>query len=130
MSPIRTRAWCARKGSRGCRATTPSSRSTLDRPSLPPRSRPSHRTSGTYEEDGLFVTDAVDPWSPALYRSAVTTLNPHGADISRGMKNGDSLDLSTTYPAYDGIVVRVVDRITASARAGDGRATAAIVDPA
>jgi M6 family metalloprotease-like protein len=63
------------------------------------------------EEGGLFVTDTVDPWTPALYRSAVTTLNPHGMNISRGMKNGDSLDLSTTYPAYDGIVVRVVGRV-------------------
>jgi hypothetical protein len=63
------------------------------------------------EEGGLFVTDTIDPWSPALYRSAVTTLNPHGLNISRGMKNGDSLDLSTTYPAYDGIVARVVGRV-------------------
>jgi len=58
------------------------------------RSRPSHRTSGTYEEGGLFVTDAVDPWSPALYRSAVTTLNRQGADISRGMNNGMTQDTS------------------------------------
>jgi M6 family metalloprotease-like protein len=74
-------------------------------------------TVGSYPPDpagspgGVFVTDAVSPWAPPLYRSIVTALNPHGAGISRGMKQGDSLDLSTTYPAYDGIVVRVVDTV-------------------
>ena len=74
-------------------------------------------TVGTYppaagqERGGAFVTDTVDPFKPALYRAAVTTLNPHGAGIARGMRQGDSLDLSTTYPAYDGIVVRVVGTV-------------------
>jgi M6 family metalloprotease-like protein len=67
------------------------------------------------EPGGVFVTDTIDPFQPALYRSAVTTLNPHGAGTlagrARGMKQGDILDLSSTYPAYDGIVIRVVDTI-------------------
>jgi transposase len=40
---ITTRAWCARRASRGCRATTPSSPSTTARS----RSPPNHRTSAT-----------------------------------------------------------------------------------
>ena len=65
--------------------------------------------SGT--RGGVLVTDTVDPWKPALFRPAVTVLNPHGADIARGLKAGDTLDLNTTYPAYDGIKIRVVDTV-------------------
>jgi hypothetical protein len=74
-------------------------------------------TVGAYPPDptgapgGLFVTDTVDPWQPPLYRSPVTTLNPHGTTIARAMKTGDVLDLKDTYPAYDGIVVRVVGTV-------------------
>lgn len=65
--------------------------------------------SGT--RGGVLVTDTVDPWKPALFRPAVTVLNPHGTNAARGMKEGDVLDLKTTYPAYDGIEIRVVDTI-------------------
>ena len=68
---------------------------------------------------GVLVTDTADPFSEILYRAAVTALNPHGGGVpagsailqSRGMHVGDSLDLNTTYPAYDGIRVRVVQSI-------------------
>lgn len=60
---------------------------------------------------GLFVADTVDPWSPFLFRSAVTTLSPHGGNRAAGMDTGDMLDLNTSYPAYDGIEIRVVNSV-------------------
>ena len=91
-------------------------------------------TVGTFPPDfsggagGIFVTDTIDPFEPVLYRSPVTTLNPHGAGTlagrARGMKQPDELDLSTTYPAYDGIVIRVVDTVPGTA----GRPEALRVD--
>ena len=68
---------------------------------------------------GILVTDTADPFSEVLYRPAVTSLNPHGTGVpvgsaivqSRAMHPGDSLDLNTTYPAYDGIRIRVTRAI-------------------
>src|SRR5262249_34199194 len=68
---------------------------------------------------GILVTDTVDPFKPALYRSAVTVLNPNGVapppantDLqARGMHAGDLLDFKSTYPAYDGIKLRVLNEI-------------------
>lgn len=64
---------------------------------------------------GLLITDTVNPGSDFLYRSAVTTLNPHGIDpagavtaFARGVRNGEVFDPNTSFPAYDGIEVRVV----------------------
>ncbi len=72
---------------------------------------------GAPVEGGVIVTDTVDPWAPFLYRSPVHVLNLHGnpahvpgADNAKGMLPGDTLDLITTYPAYDGIEIRVTDR--------------------
>jgi hypothetical protein len=68
---------------------------------------------------GILATDTIDPFKPALYRSAVTVLNPNGvapqpagSDLqARGMHAGDLLDFKTTYPAYDGIKLRVLNEI-------------------
>ena len=68
---------------------------------------------------GILVTDTVDPFKPALYRSAVTVLNPDGvspqpagSDLqARGLHAGDVLDFNTTYPAYDGIQLRVLNEV-------------------
>lgn len=74
---------------------------------------------------GVLATDAVDPFKPALYRSAVTVLNPDGiaaglpaanVDLqARGMHAGDVLSFKNTYPAYDGIVLRVLNEIAGPA---------------
>lgn len=70
---------------------------------------------------GILATDTVDAFTPSLYRSSVTVLNPDGVaaglpaagvDLqARGMHVGDVLDFSTTYPAYDGIKLTVVSEI-------------------
>ncbi len=65
---------------------------------------------------GLLITDTVNPGSDFLYRSAVTVLNPHGNPpapaggwvAAQGIENGDTFDPNTSFPAYDGIEVRVV----------------------
>lgn len=65
---------------------------------------------------GLLITDTVNPGSNFLYRSAVTTLNPHGSPpapgggfiAARGVPSGETFDPNTSYPAYDGTLVRVV----------------------
>lgn len=73
-------------------------------------------TAAGADPGGLLVTDTVNPGSDFLYRSAVTVLNPHGVPpapaggriAARGVENGDTFDPNTSYPAYDGIEVRVV----------------------
>jgi M6 family metalloprotease-like protein len=69
---------------------------------------------------GILASDAVDPFKPALYRPAVTVLNPDGiaaglppdTDLqARGMHAGDVLDFTATYPAYGGIKLRVLNEI-------------------
>lgn len=68
------------------------------------------------EPGGLLVTDTVNPGSQFLYRSAVTVLNPHGTPpaptggfiAARAIENGDTFDPVTSYPAYDGIEIKVV----------------------
>jgi hypothetical protein len=72
---------------------------------------------------GILVTDTVDPFKPPLYRSAVTVLNPNGVSPApggtdlqaRGMHAGDALDFATTYPAYDGIQLRVLNEVAGPA---------------
>lgn len=66
-------------------------------------------------EGGLLITDTVNPGSDHLYRSAVTTLNPHGVDpmgsvtaYARGVRDSETFDPLTSFPAYAGIEVRVV----------------------
>jgi hypothetical protein len=65
---------------------------------------------------GILVTDVVDPWE-ALYRTPVSVMNPHGTGglfgffQARGMKAGDFLPLTTTYPKYDGIHVNVIEEV-------------------
>ena len=75
---------------------------------------------------GIIATDTVDPWSPFFFRQAVTMLNPHGTNIARGLRIPDVFDLMTTYPAYGGIKVRVVDSIPGPA--GKPRALRVEVD--
>jgi hypothetical protein len=68
---------------------------------------------------GILATDTVDPFKPALYRAAVTVLNPDGTGPApggvtlqaRAMHVGDTLDFSTTYPAYGGIKLRVLNEV-------------------
>jgi M6 family metalloprotease-like protein len=75
------------------------------------------------DQGGLLITDTVDPGSDFHYRSAVTTLNPHGTPpapaggwiAAIGIENGDTLDPNTTYPAYDGTEVRVVGTVAGPA---------------
>lgn len=84
---------------------------------------------------GILVTDTADPFSEVLYRSSVTALNPHGGGVavapatlqSRAMHVGDALDLNTTYPAYDGIRVRVVQSLP-NPMAGKPEALAVEID--
>jgi M6 family metalloprotease-like protein len=66
------------------------------------------------EAGGVLVTDTVDPNAPFFYRAAVTAMNPDGSGAppsgtlqARALKTGDTLDLKTVYPAYDGIKVSV-----------------------
>ena len=107
MSLITTRAWCARRASRGCRATTPSSRSTTARSSSPPRSRPSHRTSGTSNRwsaprsassprSGLAIPTSCSP-TPAYWHQrqmqqiaseGIQVLVPPDAGLRRGARSG------------------------------------------
>ena len=71
------------------------------------------------DEGGLLITDTVNPGSAFLYRSAVTTLNPHGTlpvpvpgwIAARAVENGDTFDPNTSFPAYDGTEVRVVGTV-------------------
>lgn len=68
------------------------------------------------EAGGLLVTDTVEPGSNFLYRSPVTTLNPHGSGSAppsgwleaRGVADGETFDPISAFPAYDGIEIRVV----------------------
>lgn len=68
------------------------------------------------DEGGILITDTVDPGSDFHYRSAVTVLNPHGTPpapsggwvLAAGIEDGDNFDPLTSFPAYDGIEVRVV----------------------
>jgi len=66
-------------------------------------------------DGGVFVTDTVSPNTEPLYRSYVTALGPHGTSPGSNrvssLSVGDSLDLSTTFPAYDGTTVSVVSAI-------------------
>jgi M6 family metalloprotease-like protein len=63
---------------------------------------------------GVLITDTVDPWY-ALNRSPVTVMNYSGSGgangQARGLKAGDSLPLTSTYPKYDGITVNVVAEV-------------------